>query len=106
MDIENKGIFSCVGVVLFVLISIVLSTIYSGWVFSVLWRWFVVTTFGTVPLTVVQAIGLATIKGLVFFEYKPNKNKMETSDLVTTIIVMFAVPTLSLAGGWLVTQFM
>lgn len=52
-----------VGMGVMTVVMIVLSAIVNGYVFSQLWAWFVVATFGLTAITIPQAIGLAMVIG-------------------------------------------
>jgi len=52
-----------VGTAVMTIVMIVLSAIVNGYVFSQLWAWFVVATFGLTAITIPQAIGLAMVVG-------------------------------------------
>ena len=52
-----------VGMGVMTIVMIVLSAIVNGYVFSQLWAWFVVATFGLTAITIPQAIGLAMVVG-------------------------------------------
>lgn len=43
------------------ILNFVASVTFSGWVFSVLWGWFIVATFGLTPLTIPAAIGVQIV---------------------------------------------
>lgn len=52
--------------------------ILKGWVLSKIWIWFIVSTFGTAPLRLVEAIGLSIFVTLL--TYKHNRQTQEEDD--------------------------
>lgn len=51
---------------LLVFIGMIIATIYSGFVFSILWGWFFVSAFAVPAITIVEAIGISLIiNGLI-----------------------------------------
>ena len=56
--------------ILFLPLGIV-GSIVNAWVFSVLWRWYVVETFHVVPIGIVSAFGLTVIAAVLRGMPKP-----------------------------------
>jgi hypothetical protein len=87
---------------------IILSYIWSGWVLSVLWGWFMVTTFSAPAISIVEAIGLSIIVGL-FTQHLASKADVRDEDGIKLIrslfIRAFTLPLVSLGVGWIVYQF-
>lgn len=50
-----------IGIVVLIPFAFVGSAILSGWVFQLLWRWFVAQPFGTAELSLAHAIGLGLL---------------------------------------------
>ena len=87
--------FSAIGILLYAMTC-------DGFVFSVMWKWFVVP-LGMPSLTLVNAIGCILMVRF-FFRFKNNSgNKNTLSESVVTILVK---PWIFLGLGWLVTLFM
>ena len=79
-----------------------LSVILSGWTVTVLWDWFIVTTFKLVPLTIIQALGISLIAG--YLTHQPIKQEARKySELVA---FCFAKPIMFLIVGWIIHLFM
>lgn len=96
---ENFGKFC-----LFILLMFLAATL-SGLVISKLWLWFVVPTFGLVPITIVQSIGLSLLVG-IFKGVKSSGKDDSFKEIVEksltgmiTILMLFGI-------GWIVSLFM
>lgn len=90
------------GAIIIGLIGIVL----RGWVLSVLWKWFIVSTFGLQPLSIVQAIGVSLILSYLLNIYHPPKNLKTLEGVSEMIAEALLVPFFILGFGWIVLQFM
>lgn len=76
--------------------------VWSGFVLTLLWGWFVVPTFGLPTLHVVPAIGLTiTVAHLT----PPSTFKLE-GDPLSDLYLLALRPAVGLAMGWAVHQFM
>lgn len=80
----------------------VIGYIWGGYVFSVLWAWFVVTAFAAPPLGIAQAIGVTMAARFVFVKWKPEKDDSKPWD---ALLGAFVTPLLFLAVGWIVKQW-
>lgn len=81
---------------------------WNGYVLSVLWGWFVVTTFEARPLTIPAAIGIAAVVGYLTHQISDyiDKDKSTTQRYTETILLGLMRPAFALVFGWLVYQFM
>ena len=71
------------------------NTIFRGWVFTVLWGWFIVSQFSQMPhLTIVAGLGLVLTVGLL---RSPSLTDKETLEIMNTIDNR---PKISLSGRW------
>ena len=97
-----SGIF-VVGLLLF------LSSIFNGYVLSVLWGWFVVPTFGVPKLSVTAAIGIALVVSYITDRKDSNEKEDKrpfgeilreglTEAIAKSLFVLFF--------GWIVHLFM
>ena len=98
---ENFGKFMTV------VLTMIISPIINGFVFSKLWFWFIVPTFQMQPLRVVEAIGIIFL--INFIRAKRDKEAdvdkfWETlaSNMVFTVLMAGLV----LLSGWVVTLFL
>lgn len=84
-----------------------LSSIYSGYVLSVMWDWFIVSHFGLKALPIPFAIGLALI--ISFTKKQDSEDKSDTNELgeilLKGIVKSLAKPSMFLFFGWIVTLF-
>src|SRR3954465_13392868 len=96
------------GLVIFVIamVVIVLSTIYSGFVLSILWAWFMVKTFALPALTISQALGVSIVVRFLTWEYPTNKDEKASDSVPVSLVKVFAIPPLALIFGYIVPLFM
>ena len=64
------------------LVFLVPSYLYIGFVFSRLWAWFIVPVFNLPALTVMQAVGINIVVGLLTSGYPKNEFKIKDGQLV------------------------
>ena len=92
------------------LFLLVLSLIWSGFVVTKLWKWFVVPTFDVKELSIPIAIGISLF---LFFTTKADLSELPTKHddkttkeklMQATINVIFK-PTFILLFGWIVSLF-
>jgi hypothetical protein len=96
------------GIVTFFLIWAI-GSLWSGYVLTVLWMWFVVPTFHLPPLSVAAAIGLAIVIGYLTHQIDMNsQNKEESWDERFSKAAAYATikPAFALFFGWIVHLFM
>ena len=79
-----------------------LSLIWSGFVVTKLWAWFIAPTFDLPSLSIPTAIGIQVLILLLF--PKSNANK-DTKDFAEILLFSFAFPLAALAVAWIVLQF-
>lgn len=96
--------FGCVGLIVITIIG----TIFSGFVLSIMWDWFVVPTFDVGSLSIPVAIGLAMIVNYLTYHGTTRESKAndETEVLVEFLVLSIGKPALYLLMGWIVTLFM
>jgi len=83
------------------------TTIWRGFVITHLWAWFVVSTFGLAPLTIVQAIGLSLIVAFLTFQYIHDSDKENFAEkLVGAMVFSFIWPAMCLLIGYIVQLFL
>lgn len=90
------------------LVLLVPSILYSGYVFSTIWSWFIVTTFGLPELSIASALGVAAVVG--YLKVKPRDFTVEElsseSQFARFLVAGLVYPTLALGYSWVVKQFM
>lgn len=97
------GLAALLGITLIVALIITVSSIVNGYVFSILWGWFVVPTFGLAPLSIPAAIGLAMCVSYLTYDY--NDAKDPDRKWWTPMVVMIARPVIALSFGFIVHRF-
>ena len=83
------------------------ATILRGYTLSIMWGWFIVTTFAIVPISVPAAIGINILAAL--FTKTPkriDKDNVREDDVMYGIVVSILWSVLALAVGYVVTKFM
>lgn len=85
-----------------------LTSMWKGYVLTVLWGWFVVPTFGLPVLSLVPAIGLAMV--VSFLTHQSDASKEPDGDssirMAKALSHALVMPALVLGIGWVVRQFM
>jgi hypothetical protein len=102
---DNSGaIIGCLGY----LAIIPISALWSGYVLSTLWGWFIVPTFKVRPLNVLPAIGVAMVVRYLTQQYDSytDESKSATERTVIAIGVALLHPTFALFFGWILHSFM
>ena len=80
-------------------------TILSGYVLSILWAWFIVSTFGLPLLTVPVAIGVMLVVG--YLTKQSDFNNSDREDYQKRMnVVQIVKPLSALAVGWIIKLFM
>lgn len=90
------------------IIALIGGTLLSGWVFSILWGWFIVSTFHAQPITLVGAIGVTLVVRFLTTNIPrsdPKNVKTQAVLLAEAIGYAFVAPLLSLGLGWIVHLF-
>ena len=80
---------------------ITVSVLWRGYVFSVLWAWFVQSLFGLPALSVPQAIGVALVATALTHRFIKNDCKP-----FEPVVDLFTAPALLLVMGWIVRGFL
>lgn len=88
------------------LVSGVFTTIYSGWVLTKLWAWFVIPTFAAPMLSIPIAIGLALIVNYLTYQMdaaKKDEEKDAAIVVLKAVLIGLFKPTFALLIGWIIT---
>ena len=97
-----------IGVVCGVIVMLAFSSIWKGYVLTLLWLWFVAPLFGLPFLTLGSAVGLSLV--VTFLTYQHGLAKDEEGKLAVQMIngvtSSFLFPAIALGLGWLVHKFM
>lgn len=97
-----KNTFKAVSVLATILGIIALSAILDGWVLSIIWKWFFVSTLNLPIINVPQAIGIALVVGFLTKE----TNSKKDNSLGEILLLIFFRPFLVLFIAGVVTLFM
>ena len=85
---------------------IVFNVVFSGYAFSVLWEWFVVSTFNLPGISIPQAIGLGLIVSFLAKDYMEDEKKKEPFEILAKGFALGVCrPFFAIATGWIVLQF-
>ncbi len=88
-------------VILFLIFAPLIS-IWRGYVFSVMWLWFIVPVFAAPPLRIPYAIGLALVIGMLTHQTR----KTEDDPSMAHIMIVGALAPLVMLGvAWIVKLF-
>jgi hypothetical protein len=83
------------------LLTVPFAILYEGFVFSRLWRWFVVPQFNVAALSVTTAAGLSLIITYLRNQLRPKDTSRDKSEQLWAVIGQaWLVPTFFLASGW------
>lgn len=89
------------------LITLPFSTIWSGYVLSLLWQWFITATFEIPSLSMPAAIGLALVVRYLTYQTQPtDKSKTNTERTAEWIFTAAFWPAFALVFGFIVKSFM
>lgn len=95
------------GGVLGIPLLLAFSSIWSGYVLSVLWDWFMVPTFNLPQLSIPAAIGIAMAMGYLTHQTSTNKDERDGWEVFgLAVVVAILKPLFALVFGWVVHQFM
>ena len=89
--------------------ALVVGAMWSGYVLSILWGWFIVTQFEGAPqLSIPSAIGLAVVVSYLTKQdtYEPDDKRSTTDKFLYGVGVLFFRPLLALFVGYIVRGFL
>ena len=94
------------GKIMLGLILSIPNMLLQGWIFTKIWGWFIVTTFGLQPLSIVQALGI-----MVFLSYLSIKRDKNIGDdfwreFIETYIFKVLMSLWVLFASWIIFLFM
>lgn len=88
--------------VAFALAAYIPLALLRGWVLSLLWGWYVVDYFGMRALSVVEAVGLSLLVGLLTAGFPPADDRPVWFGAAYSALISLTV----LAFGWLWSLFL
>ena len=80
----------------------ILSALLNGYVLNVLWGWFIVSTFGAVPINIPQALGVFIVVRLMTFDFTAKQETLDAELMVKGLLW----PLICLFFGYVYTLFM
>lgn len=82
--------------------------VWHGYVFNVLWGWFVVPQFGLPAMSLAMAIGIGLVINYATYQRHPNLNsdKKSSDILIESLSFSIVFPLIALAIGWVTKQFL
>lgn len=100
MEIFGKSVFA--------LLAFITSVIIGGYVFMVLWSWFISPTFHVQNLTVAQALGVSLVYDYIktVKETKVNEDESVTEKFAKMLGIELIKGALFLGIGWIITLFL
>lgn len=94
-----------IGAIFYLVIGMPVLALMSAFTVSVLWDWFVVTTFGMASLTLPQAYGLGLLSSILTYQINVKKND-ESIDFVSSFFHILTWHGMVLLMGKITTMFM
>ena len=85
-----------------------LGAIFKGYIFTHLWRWFLVPNFNFPQISTVQAVGVALILSHLL-SHRDGKDRSKTStveDFIEVVAYSFILPLYYLLIGWIFSHYM
>jgi len=93
------------GAIFGLVVLVVVSAIFNGYVLSLLWGWFVVPVFSLPKLPVTSAIGLSLVVGYLTHQV-PEEKTRPFGEMMSRAIALAALkPSLALLFGWILRWF-
>lgn len=87
----------------------VAGSIWSGYVFSVMWGWFVVPYFHLPAISIPVAIGVGLIVSMLTHDKTGNEAeevKTSSEKIAMAIVMSLVLPAIFLFAGWVTTKFL
>ncbi len=92
------------GLLVLLLAGLALALTYFGWVFSILWGWFVVPVFEIREIAIPEAIGLSLIINPIKVRYN-TEDITKAEDKWNRLVFVIVAPAMSLLFGYITLQF-
>ena len=90
-------------------ILLVISAVITGFVLSVLWRWFIIPIFSLPPLSIPQATGIAIIVEFLTTyqdQRQGEDDKGLTEKIIKSLFYAICYPMIILGLGWVIQLFL
>ena len=106
---EEKGALAFFAIA-FLIAMIIPSVMWSGYVLSIMWGWFIVPTFGLPPLQIEVAIGISGIVSFIVPTSDCERKEIDDDGIghtvLTGVLKAFGKPAIFLLFGWIVKSWM
>lgn len=88
-------------------VIMILSSMWKGYVFSVLWKWFIVSTFGLPAISIPIAIGVGMLVGMLTHQstHTSNDSSGVGERIATAAMLAFFLPLITLGIASIVKTF-
>jgi len=101
---DTDDALTCVGGISIIAVTVIVSSLWSGFVLTKLWGWFIVPVFNAPYLTIPQAIGLTIIITMLWSRsWSDSEDGDKSIELAVKAIL---APAFSLLFGWIVSLFL
>ncbi len=99
-----KLAFGCIGIMVFTVVMLVLSSVANGYLLTRFWEWFVIPTFPAVPaVSLLPAMGLTMMARVLMSSYHQmppeEKRKEKKEELPNWALVAIGVTLAKMRGG-------
>ena len=100
LSTDDKGLFSCIGLVVGAIVLLVVGALLDGYVMLTMWDWFIVP-LGVTSIALPHAIGIS-----LFTNFFKGRSAKDEDTLAVQVGKIILAPLLLLSFGWIVVQFM
>jgi hypothetical protein len=99
---NEKSVAALITILVAGFVSTVLCSVWTGYVLSTLWAWFIVASFGVPMISVPVAMGINLIARLLTYKIPEEGDESEYS---YKVILAFMIPTVFLGVGYVIHLF-
>ena len=85
---------------------VAVSSLWKGYVLTILWSWFVVPTFELPSLAIAPAIGLSLLVSFLTHQSDASRDQKDAGAFSRAFAHSLLTPLVVLGVGWVVHQFM
>lgn len=96
-----------IGIITAVIFTTVVSAIWSGYVFNILWAWFIMDIFKLPSLSTPLAIGIMLVIKFATYQYSYTEAEEGEREKKLIAVIWFSMmyPAISLLMGWIILKF-
>ncbi len=104
---DSDRVLGCIGMVLVIVLMVVIGSLMNGWALSILWKWFVIPIFTLPSLSIIQAIGVSMVVGILTSHSSTIDSSKEWTEIINTYIGRAIVYPIMVVGiGWIVSSML